>query len=90
MSNRYHVVLRSEVLRTLEQAMRNPSGLSFLKRSKMLALFAIGDLYSSRAVNKDKGFPGIYYFTQACKCLSVMNERPHLDVVEIRLLLVGN
>jgi hypothetical protein len=84
-SDRYHVVLKSQVLHNLEQ---NPSLMNVMTRSKMMALFAIGELYSSRAICKNRGYPGLPFFAKATGVLSIMSERPHLDAIEIRLLLV--
>ncbi|CAG9941789.1 unnamed protein product [Clonostachys rosea f. rosea IK726] len=83
-SDRYHVVLKSQVLHNLEQ---NPSLMNVMTRSKMMALFAIGELYSSRTICKNRGYPGLPFFAKATGVLSIMSERPHLDAIEIRLLL---
>lgn len=56
---------------------------------KMWAIFAIGQLYSTKSVTQNATFPGLAYFAKASSMLQVISERPHLDVVETMLLLVS-
>jgi hypothetical protein len=37
-----------------------------------------------------KAFPGIKYFAKAMRVLSIVSERPNIEMVEIWLLLVRN
>lgn len=84
----YHIVLRSQVLRGLEQTYQDPESTSSLFKSKLLGLFAIGELYSVRMVNKGEDYPGLSYFAKATRGISIVCERPRLDAIELRLLLV--
>lgn len=56
--------------------------------AKMWALFALGELYSTRCIQRDDAFPGLSAFSYASQVLRVVSERPVLDVVEALLLLV--
>ena len=67
----------------------NPGSGYALSRSKLWALFALGELYSSRAIPRGKRYPGLDYFAKATRVLRVVCERPSLDAIELRLLLVS-
>lgn len=86
-AHRYHVVRRSAVMRDLEQSIHNPSWGDLMLRSKLWALFAIGELYSTRSIPSEKDFPGMPYFAKASRVLGVLDERPGTDSIEIMLLL---
>ncbi|KAK2005808.1 fungal-specific transcription factor [Colletotrichum eremochloae] len=86
-SCRYHVVRRSLVMGNLEQSIHNPSWGDLMLRSKLWALFAIGELYSTRSIPSEKEFPGMAYFAKASRILGVLDERPGTDSIEIMLLL---
>ncbi|GJC88389.1 putative transcriptional regulatory protein C3C7.04 [Colletotrichum liriopes] len=86
-SRRYHVVRRSLVMESLEQSIHNPSWGDLMLRSKLWALFAIGELYSTRSIPSEKDFPGMAYFAKASRILGVLDERPGTDSIEIILLL---
>ncbi|KAK2048124.1 fungal-specific transcription factor [Colletotrichum somersetense] len=86
-SRRYHVVRRSLVMENLEQSIHNPSWGDLMLRSKLWALFAIGELYSTRSIPSEKEFPGMAYFAKASRILGVLDERPGTDSIEIMLLL---
>ncbi|KZL70569.1 fungal specific transcription factor, partial [Colletotrichum incanum] len=86
-SRRYHVVRRSLVMENLEQSIHNPSWGDLMLRSKLWALFAIGELYSTRSIPSEKDFPGMAYFAKASRILGVLDERPGTDSIEIILLL---
>ncbi|EFQ25330.1 fungal specific transcription factor domain-containing protein [Colletotrichum graminicola M1.001] len=86
-SHRYHVVRRSLVMENLEQSIHNPSWGHLMLRSKLWALFAIGELYSTRSIPSEKEFPGMAYFAKASRILGVLDERPGTDSIEIILLL---
>ncbi|KAK1994954.1 fungal-specific transcription factor domain-containing protein [Colletotrichum falcatum] len=86
-ARRYHVVRRSRVMENLEQSIHNPSWGDLMLRSKLWALFAIGELYSTRSIPSEKEFPGMAYFAKASRILGVLDERPGTDSIEIMLLL---
>ncbi|KAH1451581.1 hypothetical protein KXX16_003635 [Aspergillus fumigatus] len=83
----YHIVRRSSVLAELDYITRSNTSPGFLSKSKLWVLFAIGEIYATRSSVRGKEFPGIRYFAQAMRVLSVVSERPHCDLVEIWLLL---
>ncbi|KAL4750654.1 hypothetical protein BDW72DRAFT_213275 [Aspergillus terricola var. indicus] len=78
----YHIVRRSSTLQEL-----NNISLGALSKSKLWALFAIGEMYTTRNPSTDKDFPGIRYFCKATNILRIVSERPRVDMVEIQLLL---
>ncbi|KAH7126141.1 fungal-specific transcription factor domain-containing protein [Dactylonectria macrodidyma] len=83
----YHIVRRSQVLEGLELAIQNPQSSDSLMKSKLWALFAIGEMYSTRTPAVETNFPGMGYFARATRVLRIVSERPRIDTVEIRLLL---
>ncbi|RSL47265.1 hypothetical protein CEP53_009999 [Fusarium sp. AF-6] len=83
----YHIVRKSQILEGLEQTIQNPHSTDSLLKSKLWALFAIGEMYSTRTAAKEKNFPGMRYFARATRVLRIISERPRIDAVEIRLLL---
>lgn len=87
-SRRYHVVRRSSIMENLEQSIHNPSWGDLMLRSKLWALFAIGELYSTRSIPSERDFPGMAYFAKASRILGLLDERPGTDSIEIMLLLV--
>ncbi|KAM5362794.1 hypothetical protein ACJZ2D_012326 [Fusarium nematophilum] len=86
----YHIVRRSQILEGLEQTIQNPHSTDALLKSKLWALFAIGEMYSTRTAAKEKNFPGMAYFARATRILRIISERPRIDAIEIRLLLAGS
>ncbi|KAF3052626.1 hypothetical protein E8E11_010827 [Didymella keratinophila] len=84
----YHIVLKSSVMDALEKAIKNVNDVDRLMRCKLLALFALGEVYSSRVAAQEATFPGLSYFAQARRMVSIPAERPTLHAVEIALLLV--
>ncbi|KAL4772423.1 fungal-specific transcription factor domain-containing protein [Aspergillus nidulans var. acristatus] len=78
----YHIVRRSSTLQELDNV-----SLGVLSKSKLWALFAIGEMYTTRNSSPDKDFPGIRYFCKATNILRIVSERPSVDMVEIQLLL---
>ncbi|TDZ20293.1 putative transcriptional regulatory protein [Colletotrichum orbiculare MAFF 240422] len=84
---RYHVVRRSSVMEDLEQSIHNPSWGDVMLRSKLWALFAIGELYSTRSIPSVKDFPGMAYFAKASRIMGLLDERPGTDSIEIMLLI---
>ncbi|CAM1501485.1 Fc.00g034690.m01.CDS01 [Cosmosporella sp. VM-42] len=83
----YHIVRRSLILEGLEQSLQNPNPSDSLFNSKLWALFAIGEMYSTRTAVVERNFPGIGYFARATRVLRIVSERPRIDAIEIRLLL---
>lgn len=84
----YHVVRKSMVLDGLEMAIRNPGACDSLFTCKLWALFALGEVYSTRTPSSESCFPGLAYFARASRMLRVLNERPRMDSIETVLLLV--
>ncbi|EWZ46232.1 fungal-specific transcription factor domain-containing protein [Fusarium oxysporum Fo47] len=85
----YHVVRRSEILSALNTFCLDPSnaGASPIMKSKMWALFALGELRSSKCLSSSKRLPGLAYFAVASDTVRMINERPQLDVIETTLIL---
>jgi hypothetical protein len=87
-SENYHIVRRSETLQGLESTLQNPQLSDSFFKAKLWALFAIGEMYSTRTTSTSDDFPGMRYFVRATRILRIVSERPRLDAIEIRLLLV--
>ncbi|KAJ4984807.1 fungal specific transcription factor domain-containing protein [Stagonosporopsis vannaccii] len=83
----FHIVRRSVVQDSLETAINNNGNGERLTISKLLALFALGEVYSAKAAARETTFPGLAYFVQARSLVSEPMERPQLDSVEVTLLL---
>ncbi|KAF5588756.1 transcriptional regulatory [Fusarium pseudocircinatum] len=85
----YHVVRHSEVLSALNTFCLDPSnaGISPVMKSKVCALFALGELRSSKCLSSSKRLPGLAYFAVASDTVRMINERPQLDVIETTLIL---
>ncbi|KAL4863308.1 hypothetical protein BDV12DRAFT_189773 [Aspergillus spectabilis] len=83
----YYMVRRSSILTDLECAIQNHASLGSLNKTKLWAIFAVGEMYATRSSAVDKGFPGVHYFAKAMHILRLVSERPSLDMVEIWLLL---
>ncbi|GAB1315545.1 hypothetical protein MFIFM68171_05755 [Madurella fahalii] len=83
----FHIVRRSVVLDALETSISDPTWRDPVMTCKLRALFALGELCSSRFVPPGREFPGLSHFAQATKMLNYLGERPTLDFIEIRLLL---
>jgi proline utilization trans-activator len=88
-SENYHIVRRSETLQGLESTLQNPQLSDSFFKAKLWALFAIGEMYSTRTTSTEDDFPGMRYFVRATRILRIVSERPRLDAIEIRLLLVS-
>lgn len=86
LSRVYHVVRRSAVLENVEKSIQDPKWGDYFQRCKLLALFAVGELYSSRSAS-EKDFPGMAYFAKAAKILGHSHERPNVEAVETRIIL---
>jgi proline utilization trans-activator len=84
----YHIIRRSSISQELERAIQNHSQTGLLSKSKLWAVFAIGEIYTTRHSTLERGFPGLHYFCKAMNILRIVSERPSVDMVEIQLLLV--
>ena len=84
----YHIVRKSQVTRTLEEAIKHNGNGDRVVISKILALFALGEVYSAKHAPIEVPFPGLAYFAQARKMISIPAERPQMDTIEVALLLV--
>lgn len=84
----YHIVRKSVVLKSLEEAIIQKGKGDGLKISKLMALFALGEAYSARSVGEPLAFPGLAYFAHSKKMVSIPSERPQIDTIEVALLLV--
>lgn len=83
-----HIVRQSVVLEEFEQSLGHTQLMGALQQSKFWALFAIGKMYSARTSAASETFPGLHYFAKASRVLSIMSERPTIEMVETWLLLV--
>lgn len=81
-----HVVRGSVVLEEFEQSLGQAQSMGALRQNKFWALFAIGKMYTARTSSET--FPGLEYFAKASRVLSIMSERPIIEMVETWLLLV--
>lgn len=90
MGRYYHVLMRSTVLRELEDHIQSPSITSLVVKSKLWAVFAVGELYATRTFVAGAAFPGLHYFAKATKMLHITPERPSLIAIELRLLLASS
>jgi proline utilization trans-activator len=85
----YYMVRKSAVLSLLERAILSQGNVERLTMSKLFALFALGELYSTKVAPPDGSFPGLFFFSRARKMVTVPAERPQSDTMEITLLLVS-
>lgn len=86
----FHVLLRTIVVDELERFLQSPESVSIFVRSKLLAAFAIGELYTTRASVTMGSFPGLAYFARATRVLQIVPERPNITVIETKLLLASS
>ena len=86
----YHVVRWSTVYHGLKQHYRGLPAPDTAFSCKLWALFALGEVYSSRTKSvSDNSFPGVAYFARASRILRGLRERPQTETVEVLLLLVS-
>lgn len=85
----YYMVRKSSVLRDLDTAIRNNWNVERLVVSKLFALFSLGEIYSTKTPAHQASFPGLLYYAKSRRLVTVPAERPHMDTVEIILLLVS-
>ncbi|KXJ90253.1 fungal-specific transcription factor domain-domain-containing protein [Microdochium bolleyi] len=84
----YHIVRRSEIYGGLKQHYQNLPTTDTAYGYKLWALFALGEVYSCRTpASSPDNFPGLGYFSQACRILRQFRERPQFDDIEVLLLL---
>jgi hypothetical protein len=83
------MVRRSSILADLECAIQDHPSLGSSSKTRLWAVFAVGEMYATRSSVVEKGFPGLHYFAKAMNILRLVSERPSLAMVEIWLLLVG-
>ncbi|CAH0023712.1 unnamed protein product [Clonostachys rhizophaga] len=84
---RHYLVRKSSTAQLLEEAIRNPAACDKLSVCKLFALFALGEIYSTRTCISGDTFPGILYYLSASRMLSVLSEQPRIDCVEIMMML---
>lgn len=85
----WHIVRRSRIETDVENLLRDPENCHWLNASKIWALMAIGDAFSSRCKLPGQPFPGARYWARAVQLVHVAMERPWLCMVEVYLLLVS-
>ncbi|KAI1451905.1 fungal-specific transcription factor domain-containing protein [Annulohypoxylon moriforme] len=83
----FHIVQNSYVWELLKQFLQTPQSINSLSECKILALFALGELYSSRSQTQSTRIPGLAYFSHASRAHGKLEERPCVDSIEISLLL---
>ncbi|KAF2152725.1 hypothetical protein K461DRAFT_268623 [Myriangium duriaei CBS 260.36] len=84
----FYMINEKDILNKLSLFSRDPTTLDISSTYKLWSLFALGELYTSRGYGREMiRFPGVNYFAQATRTLSVPSERPRIDSVETRLLL---
>jgi len=84
----YYVVRKSLVFERLEMAFQGSGDDDRLGTSKLLALFALGEVFSTRTASSESSFPGLLYFVRSQSLVRIPPERPKIDHVEIMLLHV--
>ena len=91
LSRVYHLFLRKSTIEHLESLYRTP----YLRDDpavmcKFFSLFALGEVYSSRANSSPTGrVPGTKYYVRAMGLIPILPERPGVIHVESLLLLVS-
>lgn len=87
-SDSYHIVRKSTTWVMLEKYLGKPESTDIFSECKILALFALGELYSSRMANSSTNVPGLPYFSHANRVCGRFLERPSVESIEVALLLV--
>ncbi|GIC87987.1 fungal specific transcription factor domain-containing protein [Aspergillus udagawae] len=89
LSRVYHLFLRKSTLEQLESIYRDPSKQDDPSLTcKFFALFALGEVYSSRSDPSTQGrVPGTRYYVRAMNLTPILPERPALIHIESLLLL---
>jgi proline utilization trans-activator len=86
----WHIVRRSRIDIDVDELLRDPDGCHWLSASRIWALMAIGDAFSSRCTLPGQPFPGAGYWARAMQLVHMVMERPRLCLVEVYLLLVSD
>ncbi|KAI3334256.1 fungal-specific transcription factor domain-containing protein [Ustulina deusta] len=84
---RFYLVRRSAVWSLCEEFLFNRESLSTVSRCKVLALFALGELLSSRCSNPALEIPGLAHFSHASKVYGILQERPSVECIEVAMVL---
>jgi hypothetical protein len=82
-------VRRSRIDKDVDELLRDPGNCHWLTASRIWALMAIGDAFSSRCTLPGQPFPGSRYWARAMQLVHMVMERPRLCLVEVYLLLVS-
>jgi len=85
----YHISRCSTARKSLEMAYKDVNSVDQLTISKLLAMFALGEVYSPRRSADPQGVPGLVYFAQAKKLLRIVPERPSIEHIEISVMFVS-
>lgn len=85
----YHIVRKSSIWTLLDRFVENPASLDLFSKSKVFALLALGELYSTRCEMLASRVPGLVYFSLAFRSYGHLLERPSIDSIEVLLLLVS-
>ncbi|PVH70848.1 fungal-specific transcription factor [Cadophora sp. DSE1049] len=84
----FHVVLLKPTMAKFDEIYQDINLRDMLVSCKFFALFALGEVYSSRARETSGGnFPGLSYFIRACSLIPILPERTTLEHIEILILL---
>jgi proline utilization trans-activator len=85
----FHLTRISTIRQTLEAAYTNRAAIDKLSMCKLLAMFALGEVQSSRQTAENTAaFPGIRYFCAAKSMVHIIPERPTLEYIEIGCMFV--
>ena len=87
--HRYYIAQKSSTTRLLEQAISDRTSCDVLSTCKLYALFALGELYSTRVCSSEEQFPGLDFYFSATRMLRTLSEQPRIDCVEILNMLVS-
>ena len=85
---RYHILHMSSTRESLEQMIREPAACDTTSTCKLSALFALGELFSSRTCVSDAQFPGLDYYVSSTRMLQAISEHPNIHCVEVLTMLV--
>ncbi|KAH7232370.1 uncharacterized protein BKA55DRAFT_598329 [Fusarium redolens] len=83
----FHIVRKGRIWELLEEYLQSPHTFDALSCCKIMALLALGELYSSSCRAQGTSIPGLAFFSHASKMHDLLQGRPSVDTVEISLLL---
>ncbi|EKJ72020.1 hypothetical protein FPSE_07807 [Fusarium pseudograminearum CS3096] len=83
----FHILRNSRVWELLEQSLQALHTVDSISQCKLMALFALGELYSSSCRAQETATPGLAFFSHASKAHGLLQERPSVDTIEVSLLL---